>query len=296
MRKKFKPIFYRDDAITSEKLFKRGISYTNGEFDVSKYQDVLEGRSLIYIAKSILPEDTCDRICESYFRCKDKYNYQVRPSIESIGRPLYLAKQSEVTSYFDDAESSQIQLDMVFSRAYSENIATNIYRHIAEYFHKMGITVRTIAHHGQNGYYGIMRSWGSNETDEKNRAVRVHEDRLQVLHHEDIETKATFNSPMASTCIYFSNGSSAGKLRVYNYRPSSAEASHEEFDSKFHYGYSDEVIEKQQFLEVRPEPGDVITFLADRYHEVYAAIGGHRISSSFFSSVLPNEKEILVWS
>lgn len=299
MKKNIEIDFYNEHRVRSPHLFEAGVSVTHGYFDVSLYLEVLAGKRVAYIAKGVVPKYACHAICDSYIKYKDKHLYQVKPCIESIGHPLYFADQNTIKYYFRNADHMQDNISDFFKGAGSENYSKFLFDSIKDYCEEeFQLDVRKIKYENKNGFFGIIRSWGALGLDEKGRATRLHEDRLQLRLHNSLETRDLINSPLASTCIYYSNGisQSGGELKIYDIRPGLLDAKEEEFSSKFKYGFSENFIENIPFLTIEPEAGDVVTFLSDRLHEVFGVRDGHRINSTFFSGITPDKKTNLIWS
>jgi hypothetical protein len=227
-----------------------------------------------------------------------KINYNVKPAIEAIGEALYLAQGNWLNDYFAQSLETQKNLAQLFHRAGTPNYPEQFFDLINSYFQFHGGISRKLQYKEQDGFFGIMRSWGNNGLDEKGRATRVHEDRLQIrLHADELETKNVFNSTMTSTCIYYSNGDAGGELLIYDCRPGIEDAAQEELNSEYGYGFSDDITLGLNKITLLPQAGDIITFCADRLHVVNGIHGGSRVSSTFFSALKENEPGTnLIWS
>lgn len=266
---------------------------THGSFNIENYLQVLEGKCALYIARNVIDSDSCERIAKAFDNTTNKDCYNISPIIESIGKPLYFAKDRH--NYFKGASQHQENINKLFRMASVTNYSEDLFFEIQNKLGKDGYNVRLMQSQGLNAFYGIMRRWGFLETDEEGRAARLHEDRVQMRFHDGLETQKCIHNPLVSTCIYYENGESGGELILYNYRPSLTDAENEELNSSNQYGFPDKLKEGLDFLKVRPEKGDIICFWADFLHEVNAIKGRWRINSTFFSARIDNN-EIIFWS
>lgn len=280
-------------------LFQQGIVVTHGYFDVEEYLKVLSGESIAYHAQNIIPQNDCDKIAKQYRQYEPKFRYSVKPIIDAIGKPLYHGKKEESENYFSHSAELQKDINRVFELADVMNYNVMLFEKIKEYlFEKYNILTRKIQNRGKEGLFGIIRSWGDEDVDALGRAARLHEDRLQLRHHELLETQTLFESTLASTCIYYANSLNGkdGTLKVYDIRPGLEDADKEAFGTEYNYGFNDALINNLPFVIIKPQAGDVVTFLADRLHEVYGVKTGSRINSTFFSALTPDNKTNLLWS
>lgn len=278
-------------------IFTNGVIITDG-FDAKKHLDVLEGKVAIYIAKNVIPKEDCIKIALAFQKSIHKDKYNVVPIIEKIGNPLYLGGKTHINDYFNTAKVIQERINIVYNHAGVPNYPKKIFETLKCYLAQKNILLRPIVHGDKSGIYGILRSWGAYNVN-KNFATPIHEDKLQVRLHEGVETKLVLHSNLASTCLYYSNGNNIndGKLTVYDVRLLEKDAKYEQFGSNGEYGYSEEFVRNASYISIVPQPGDLITFLADHLHSVSGISEGSRINASFNTAFREdNNKVCLIWS
>ncbi len=285
---------YEDKLIQIPEVFKKGATVTEGFFP-ALFFDVLQGKRAIYVAKHVIPVSDCQKIVSTFFQSKHRTKYSVHPLIERIGEPLYFAEPERVKKYFSSSEEMNAYIQEIYKIAGCVNYTEHVFSILKDFYQEKGHDMRVIQHNQEKGFYGILRSWGKNGDTLAKESTPIHEDRIQLRLHNNLETQKLIRTNLASSCFYFSNGKQGGELTVYDVRLPVGHYIYEK-QGDGEYGFSEEFVEGAERITVTPEAGDVITFWADRLHKVGGIEGGNRVTAAFFSGINPETKDCLVWS
>ncbi len=284
---------YEDKRQQSPDIFDKGAIITEG-YDARYAFEVLKGNSAVYIAKNVIPPSECKRIVDAYFKSEHRDQYSVKPMIEKIGLPLYLAGKEHIEFYFNNAKKFQQSVNGVYKNANTINYPEFVLKKLNDFYGQHNGIARVIHYKEKDGFYGILRSWGQKTVTQNIDASPLHEDRIQIRLHKGLETQDVIHSALGSTVIYYSNGPKHGELTVYDMRVQLANHVYEKKGKG--YGFTEKFIQDVKKITVKPEPGDIITFWAGRLHKVAGIKSGNRITASFFAALKPHKKECIVWS
>lgn len=288
---------YVEQTNYNSAAFDLGVLSTHGYFDVDSFLKIHNGEAVAYLARGVFPVENCSRIAKAFVKRADRHQYDVKPVIEALGKPLFRAELPRRNEYFSNASKFQAQIQELFVDADTPNFVETLVEKIRRELRERSVETRPIEFEGRNGFYGITRRWGAYGTDSEGNSTRIHEDRTQLRNHEGLETRQAANGPLVSTCIYYSNGERGGGTTIFNIRPSFADSQQEQVEGEYGYGYDKKWVAGLSRLDILPQAGDVLTFSADFLHVVNGIEGGDRINSSFFSSMVKAEHaNLLVWS
>jgi hypothetical protein len=232
------------------------------------------GITALVRVKQFFTVDECDTIMTGLATC-EMGGYEVTPPIAKLGPAAYdfyktgaLGPEYFTKARFDTAQRRGLldgrdPLDVAIDR-------------LAKVW---GDSVGPATAAGQEMYAGMIR--------EINLGARMHFDELARECPTALDVPPV--AQLAFNC-HLIMPEAGGEAVVYRRRWLPADENHRDG-----YGYQPHLVENEPVARVRPEVGDAVLFDSRNYHLVTPAIGGRRVTLSFFIGVT-GRGPLIVWS
>ena len=258
-------------------------------FDSSLVDLVLNGKHSGVIFQNYLPEESCIKIAENFWKSTLLYK-------RDTDAPAYYAGifhfGKELSDYLKKSTAVMPLLNTLFDGTI--NPVAQIINNFTEYFGAQGIEFRLAEHQGYKASPFVMRSWSGTST----YSLLPHEDEAQCSFPEqaDFEIQKTVKNPIVAVNICLQNTQPGGNLHYWNIMPD--KKSREALG--LHYTGSPYPIELLSTVEKQIIPiynGDIYFFNGKSIHAVASLdqSTNERATISFLMAQL-NEKTIIYWA